>query len=197
MAMELLAFLGQIKSAIKTLTTLKNFIRNEMAEFLLKLGDSQYRAAIDALRQIERSSDPRREIGSAITCLRLAYETFYLNAKSSYSALDNFGSIFLFKVPNYIKAYRKPFECSMLIALCYKDLGEYSLEKTYLKKAKKCFDIYFEKCFEYLNPPELHGTLSGGGATGFTQVLLYFCETDTMTLYSEREELIKIISSMS
>jgi len=95
--MELLTFLERIKFAVENLTTLKDFIHNEMAELLLKLGDSQYRAAIDALSQINRSSLPTREVESAITCLRLAYETFYLNAKPSYKdiVLDELGSTFL------------------------------------------------------------------------------------------------------
>lgn len=162
--MDLLLLLKTLKPALDNSDKLLAFIKNEMAGVIEKIGDAQFAAAKDALKQAKKSGNEQREINSAITCLRLAYETFQTNANPSWFAAvaANLTASFRGKLPSDVIAAKKACMSAILIAACYKHLKEDALMREYVNKAHKCFNTYARKYEEYMAPSGgLHGGTGG------------------------------------
>lgn len=104
---------------------------NDAILLFADIGDHLGEAAKRALEDSFLSTDKNREIESAITNLRAAYE-FYCGALRKSHFLGIFPRHKLL-APNYWKAC----EVTSIIAVCYELLGETALAGEYLDRAKR------------------------------------------------------------
>jgi hypothetical protein len=112
--MEILILVAKFSQALKTYETLRKFILGgEMAIILNTIGDVHARAAAGALTDREYSKSPEREVESAITSLRSAYESY--------------------------SSKQKKYQAAAAIALCYRFLNERKLTLKYLNLCKELF----------------------------------------------------------
>jgi hypothetical protein len=131
---------------MENINSILSFIEGgKIVEILEKVGDIHYKAAITAFRDRSHSSVPKREIESAITSLRPAYEAFWEAASKT-----SFFGWLCEPVEKRIENYTKACETALLIAICYKALREQSLTESYLNKAKTCFNKYIESVIDYV-----------------------------------------------
>jgi tetratricopeptide (TPR) repeat protein len=112
--MEMLIVFTKLAQAVSSYNTLKNFfVGGEFVVLLNEIGDAHSRAAARALEDKLHSTNPEREVESAITSLREAYETY----------------------PNY----ENKSQAAAAIALCYYFLGDHRLTAKYLEISKEAF----------------------------------------------------------
>jgi hypothetical protein len=132
---------------ISSLAVLKKFVSDDLGEFLVNLGELDYRAAITAFRDSTISAVPEREITIGLTCLRMAHQKFYEVAKRK-SVLSYFGDTLLTTLtfggatPSRLKGAEKCVEVSLILAASYSALGEKSMITNYVRSAREVFDTY-------------------------------------------------------
>lgn len=148
MSLELTLIL--LSKKFPVISEVKNLVWDEIAILLLEIGELEYQAAIKAFRESKVSRTPEREIEMGITCLRLAKEKFdsLAQKKSFKEGLATAFSMGAYK-PNYLKASERSIEVSLLLAFCYKNLGDINLTKHYLEEVLKSNAIYGKKYAEY------------------------------------------------
>ena len=145
--MELIGVIQKLYSAASNVDTLHSFLTNDLANVLVTLGELQYSAAIAALKDAKGSTQPSREIAMAVTCLRLAYESFY-SAASDNSLKTKlrvfFGEeTFMGMFPSHrVPSSKGACESALMIAVSYRYLGEANLMNSFIQKAKQSFSIY-------------------------------------------------------
>ena len=149
-----LELVATVKPFLKSAETLRAFVRDEMAELLEKLGDIQYQAAIGALNDAKKSSQPSREIEMAVTHLRGAYQTFYsiIPKDTFFSGLKEaiaLGVMGPFYTPKTITGNKKACEAAIMIAICYRDFKEDTLMEEYINRARKHYQKYVKASEEY------------------------------------------------
>jgi hypothetical protein len=145
-------FLSIVSTGIKTGTTLRNFVRNELGELLQQIGDAESEEAIDLLTYGSSSKDERIYIHQAANSLSNAAMAKYLiaarsNTTKASAALEPalswwYGSIF--NIPRFL-AYRKACVALILSAVCYKYLDESQPMQEKLKDFQDVFDEYQER----------------------------------------------------
>jgi hypothetical protein len=143
--MELLQLLGYLFDAVQNIKSLEQAVEGEMYTILTAIGDNHYSAAIRALRDASKSSNPTREVESAITHLRGAYEAYLKNTKNS---IFRYGFINRGKGP---KEHKKCCEISTVMAVCYTYLREAELSKECLNRSQKHFNSYAVQTIEVID----------------------------------------------
>ena len=113
--MDFLFLFEKVSLALDTYEKLKSFTEIEMIKVLRELGDVEYGSAIKALEDAQKSRNPDREVESAITCLRTAYQAFTLAAKKT-----KFFGLMGPRAHEVEEAQRKACESAILIATSYK-----------------------------------------------------------------------------
>jgi hypothetical protein len=139
---ELGHLLKTLISFVRTAAGLKELVEGQMYRIITELGDVQYNAACSALRDMTRSGRPSREVESAITCLRSAYEAY--DSQSTTSVMT-YGWAFAGYGP---EEHKKACEAACLISVCYAYLREKELTLKYLNLSKKHFDKYESEILE-------------------------------------------------
>jgi|LGVF01.1.fsa_nt_gb hypothetical protein len=156
MTLEFITVLTICKEIIGNFGQIRSFIDDgEMTRVLQEIGDVLYNAAIRALEDARESSEPSREIESAINSLREACEAFIRQATER-MWLGLRGPSEAARAEGYWKSC----ETSVLIALCYRYLGDKALANGYLKDAKAQFESYAEaemENVEYIRNLALYG----------------------------------------
>ena len=134
--MDLLQLLGYLIDAVQNIKSLEQAVEGDMYTILTAIGDNHYSAAIRTLRDVAKSSKPAREVESAITQLRGAYEAYLKNTNNS---IFRYGVLNRGKGP---KEHKKCCEVLTLIALCYAYLREAELSNDCLIRSRKHFNSY-------------------------------------------------------
>ena len=140
--MELVALLKILTAGIKTQQALMDLVEGQMYQILIEIGDNQYYAALSALKDMKSSGRPERELESAITNLRSAYQAY--DSQSTNSVL-RYGLIHAGYGP---KEHKKACEAACLIAACYIYLGERELARKYIDFSKHHFERYESETLE-------------------------------------------------
>lgn len=145
--MDIMEFFESIQPVLEDWTKMSEYIKNEMAELLQKMGDVHYRAAISALEDRRKSNNPDVQTGMALNSLYEAYQFFYETAADdsvTTTTKNILGSYMTygFKMPPKVHAAMRACETAVLIAMCYRELKEPALVEERLNNARECFDLY-------------------------------------------------------
>jgi hypothetical protein len=117
---SILHFLTVVSQTTRTYLGLRTVVvGGDLASALKGVGDSHMQAARVALLHCKDSNNPDREIASAITSLREAYEIF-AQSKGKYKDRDRY-------------------QTALLIAICYSVLKDKNLTLRFLEMAKEDF----------------------------------------------------------
>lgn len=141
--MEPLIVLSIVKGVIENAQSTYAFVKEDMVSVLREIGDIHYRAAICSLQDAKKSSDPRREIESALTCLRQAFIVFKTaGEKQGFVSGLLQGGFGFGRLDIRSKPHRRAYETALLIATTYYALADRKLTKDYCKKARESFARY-------------------------------------------------------
>ncbi len=145
MGLELVAVAQKVYTASEHVSAIRKFVHDDLDRVLAALGRVEYAAAIRSLEDARVSANPDRERALAVGHLQTAYEIFHgLATKRGWKAFLGDAADFLTLRPSRRKrtAYRSACEAGMLIATCYRALGDKRLSVRYANRAKECFDAY-------------------------------------------------------
>jgi hypothetical protein len=144
--MTLLAECGMLLSVVTNMDKLRKFIvQGDLAATLQRLGEVHYKAGVAALWDAKSSTDPRREVESAITCFRTAYQA-YVPRRTVTDVLPQHTLRDLLTATLYPAAlgvrHRNACESALLTAMCYRFLEEQTHVKVYAAAADRSFHWY-------------------------------------------------------
>jgi hypothetical protein len=130
---------------LRNIGALRQFIRNELGNLLIQIGDQELQAAARALSDASSSSSPDRELESAITCLRLAQLRYLtvLKPKTFVPIKEKLLSRATLGIarPARLIAAERAVEVALLLAACYHVLGDVPLVKRFTGDALSAYDI--------------------------------------------------------
>ncbi len=118
--MNIFSVASQIYQIYRISSTISGLFMSQTATIIDKIGNSDFNAATKCLRDAERSNNPKMELWSAITLLKSSIE----------------------KVSS---ANKTKTQCTILIAVCYKVIGEDSNSSYYQELAKKFFSDWIDE----------------------------------------------------
>ena len=119
---------------LKVHTALSNLQGTQVANFLNKCGNIKIQTAIEIITEGMNAQEPERELIQALTLLREGKNVFLKLAEDEYSKWLIFRSN-----QKLHENYAKAFLASILIAFCYKILGDNSIEEKAYNDAKRFF----------------------------------------------------------
>jgi hypothetical protein len=168
-------FFSIVSTGIKTGTTLRNFVRNELGALLQQLGGKEAEAARMLLQWSSQDKiEERRCIVDIAIFLGEAWRKYRIDARSSLTnsasepAISWWnGSVLL--SPRFL-AYQNACGALILAAICFKYLNEMQAMEGILEEAKILFDEYQERVhstielFNRLSTIAYHASGLGGGA---------------------------------
>ena len=153
MAGDAFLILDAMYKVLKAQTLLREFIYDEMAELLVRLGKDHYNAAIRVLQDMKLSNDPDKQIIIAVANLAASYEMFTKNIehrhtwrRATLNILNPSYWIDTVRSEKFDKEdYWHSAHSAALISTCYAYLNENELVKKYSEMSLNSIVGYIEK----------------------------------------------------
>ncbi|HEU0143326.1 MAG TPA: hypothetical protein VFQ47_00950 [Nitrososphaera sp.] len=137
--MEVIFFLSTVKSVLVGAKEIHAFLKDEMLNLLTEIGDISSAAAREALAFSKVSKDPEGTIRSVIPLLLFSLKSYENSAVRTSGFLPSLQARIL---GHNHALHKKAFQTALLLAMCYRLLGEEKPMVHYRLEAWRQFEKY-------------------------------------------------------